>query len=193
MKPSYVANSMMDVLLISEQLLPPMLPAWRDLARMAAGLVENPTASHHALIAGNGIVNIGCFAEGCHKDLAEVFALSCIWKGAYDKRFYDKMFVGLTFAVNALLLHRLDLSRDTLLHRLRELHMADVWSPELAEAITADGIENCGWEDTVPPVGLRWLRITSAARCIQRAWHRAISDPTHTICRSRLLREFEDL
>lgn len=36
----------------------------------------------------------------------------------------------------------------------------------------------------------KFLRVHSSARRIQRAWRRCISDPSYTVCKKRLLREY---
>jgi hypothetical protein len=43
------------------------------------------------------------------------------------------------------------------------------------------------------PMDVHALVRLSAARCIQRAWRRAVCDPQYAVCQRRLVRELDEL
>lgn len=50
------------------------------------------------------------------------------------------------------------------------------------------------YSDSLYKMSLRkFIRVHSSARKIQRAWRRCISDPSHEVCRKRLLDEYKEV
>jgi len=152
--------------------LPPLTRCWRVLAFNAVCAWEE---FDFVLVMGNSTVTITDFLEGRQE---VVFAVNTLEASTLDDdRFTDPRFAGMMFAITAMFprnshpyVHAsVAKSIETSCSIARQLRInLDV---EAIRGVIDDGLENQGW-GIYNDIAIKWLRVWSSARRIQRAWRR---------------------